>query len=98
MSVYFTAKRGLKLIRWRARRVNAASKWGRERLAAAPIVFGNAMPKSGSHLLTQILEGLTVLGPFVDPGFPPLNRSEANKPLSNQAIQIGLQAMRPEWS
>jgi len=95
MSVYFTAKRGIKLIRWQARRVSCASKWGRARLANAPIVFGNAMPKSGSHLLTQILGGLTVLGPFVDPGFPPVNRSEANKPLSNQAIQTGLQAMRP---
>jgi len=94
MSVFFAAKRGLKLIRWQVRRASTASKWGRARLAASPIVFGNAMPKSGSHLFTQILEGLTDLGPFVNPGFSPVNRSEANKPLSDRAILANIRAMR----
>lgn len=95
MSLFFAVKRGLKLIRWRARRARSASKWGRANLASAPIVFGNAMPKSGSHLLTQILAGLTDLGPFVDPGFPPVNRSEGNQPLAESAIASAVRAMRP---
>ncbi|MEN8172260.1 MAG: sulfotransferase domain-containing protein [Chloroflexota bacterium] len=95
MKYYFSAKRGLKMIRWGARRTGTALKWGPKRLTSSPIIFGNAMPKSGSHLLTQILEGLTQFGPFVDPGFPPVNRSEANHPLSNEAVLANIQAMRP---
>ncbi len=67
----------------------------RETFAAAPRVFGNAMPKSGSHLLTQVLHGLTEIGPFVDPGFPPVNRDEANQPLSEEKIFNGIYRMRP---
>jgi len=35
-----------------------------------PILFSNSFPKSGTHLLTQILAGFTALGPFVDSGLP----------------------------
>lgn len=35
-----------------------------------PILFSNSFPKSGTHLLTQILAGFTTLGPFVDGGLP----------------------------
>jgi len=59
------------------------------------MVFGNAMPKSGSHLLTQVLHGLTKLGPFVDPGFPPVNRDEANQPLPDEKVFNGIYRMRP---
>jgi len=64
-------------------------------LRRAPRVFGNAMPKSGSHLLAQVLRGLTSIGPFVDPGFPPVNRDEANRPLSERKILAGISSMRP---
>lgn len=30
-----------------------------------PVVFGNAMPKSGSHILSQFLEGLSLFSPLV---------------------------------
>ncbi|MBU1661568.1 MAG: hypothetical protein KKD28_08860, partial [Chloroflexi bacterium] len=82
MTFQYTPKHILKQIRWQARRASVALHYGPATLRTAPIVFGNAMPKSGSHLLTQVLEGLTQLGPFVDPGFPPVNRSEGNQPLS----------------
>ena len=88
-------KHYLKQIRWRARRIQAALRWRAGNLRRAPIVFGNAMPKSGSHLLTQILHGLTVLGPFVDPGFPPVNRDEANRPLPEEKVFDGIYRMRP---
>jgi len=83
----------LKQLRWQARRVKAALRWGPGNLRRAPIVFGNAMPKSGSHLLTQVLQALTELGPFVDPGFPPVNRDDANQPLSDNQVLAGIRGM-----
>lgn len=53
------------------------------------------MPKSGSHLLTQILCGLTSLGPFVDPGFPPVNRDEKNHPLPMTVVVENIRMMKP---
>jgi hypothetical protein len=53
------------------------------------------MPKSGSHLIIQILQGLTKIGPFVNPGFPPVNRAEDNQPVSDEAILENLSRMRP---
>ena len=53
------------------------------------------MPKSGSHLLTQVLDGLTELGPFINPGYPPVNRTEKNMPLGLDRVARNLQGMRP---
>lgn len=85
----------LKQIRWRVRRINTSLRWGPRNLHHTPRVFGNAMPKSGSHLLTQVLHGLTDLGPFVDPGFPPVNRNETNQPLAEEKVFDGIYRMRP---
>ncbi len=72
-----------------------ALKWGASDLNKAPIVLGNAMPKSGSHLISQVLHGLPQVGPFVNPGFPPVNRSEDNRKLADNAILANLRRMRP---
>jgi hypothetical protein len=53
------------------------------------------MPKSGSHLVTQVLQGLRHIGPFVNPGFPPVNRGEDNRKLSDEAVLRNIQRMRP---
>jgi hypothetical protein len=95
MSTRSIAKHWLKQLRWRVRRIQTALRWGLGDLQRAPRVFGNAMPKSGSHLLAQVLYGLTELGPFVDPGFPPVNRDEANQPLSEEKVFKGIYRMRP---
>lgn len=78
MKVYYRVKRILKLFRLEIRRLKAARRWGRDALVQSPPIFGNAIPKAGSHLLIQILYGLTEIGPFVKPGFPPVNRFEDN--------------------
>lgn len=80
------AKQPLKSVRWRLRRASAARRYGAEALAEMPIVIGNAMPKSGSHLLSQVLLGLTRLGPFVDPGMQPLTRSVENENLAEGEV------------
>jgi sulfotransferase 6B1 len=36
----------------------------------APILFANSFPKSGTHLLTQVLQGMAKIGPAVDSGLP----------------------------
>ena len=44
----------------------------RTSFAGVPVVFGNAMPKSGSKLLMQILRGLTSLAPLVESSSGPI--------------------------
>ncbi len=88
-------KHRAKTIRHQWRRLAAGVKWGLDQLENNPIVFGNAMPKSGSHLLTQILHGLTRIGAFTNPGYPPVNRDEDNQPLTEAEILANLRNMRP---
>ncbi|MGD9093600.1 MAG: hypothetical protein PVF74_12190, partial [Anaerolineales bacterium] len=95
MNAYFTLKHYLKIGRWRARRGLVALRWGGERSNSVPVVLGNAMPKSGSHLIIQVLQGLTRIGPFVNPGFPPVNRAEDNSILGKDAILANIRRMRP---
>ena len=94
MKPYYRIKRQLKYLRLDLRRMQAARRWGREALAASPSVFGNAIPKAGSHLLIQVLLGLQEIGPFIDPGFPPINRFEGNTRLELEDRIAELNRMR----
>ena len=94
-SQFLKVKHAIKVLRWRGRRFLTDLKWGVGGLRRSPIVFGNAMPKSGSHLLTQVLYGLTSIGPFVNPGFPPVNRDESNQPLADKQIFSNIYGMLP---
>lgn len=84
----------LKMGRWQARRTLAGLRWGSTTQRQVPAVLGNAMPKSGSHLIIQVLQGLVKLGPFVNPGFPPVNRAEDNRKLPPEQILANIQRMR----
>jgi hypothetical protein len=44
--------------------LKSASRWQRLSFTDIPAIFGNAMPKSGSHLVLQILQGLAQTAPF----------------------------------
>ncbi len=88
-------KHEIKRLRYASRRYTAARRWGQANLRSAPAVLGNAMPKSGSHLIVQILEGLVDLGPFVNPGFPPVHRTEKNTRLSDEATLAEVRRMLP---
>jgi hypothetical protein len=94
MGLYYSTKHGLKVVRWQARRAATALRWGPGAAHQTPAVVGNAMPKSGSHLIIQVLQGLTRLGPFVNPGFPPLNRTEDNRKLDDTAILANIRRLR----
>jgi hypothetical protein len=92
---YYALKERAKLRRWRNRRKAVARKYGADTLAGIPVVIGNAIPKSGSHLINQVLSGLPQLGPFVVTGFPPLNRWEDNSKLSPEQVLANIQRLQP---
>lgn len=95
MAASSSLKHSLKTARWRLRRSAAALRWGPAAAKAAPAVLGNAMPKSGSHLIYQVLQGLAEIGPFVNPGFPPVNRTQDNQRLPEGDVLKTIQRMRP---
>lgn len=89
-------KRGMKKVRWVLRRGLVERKWGKDAFSKAPIVVANSIPKAGSHLLTQVIEGLVPVSPLVDPGYPPINRAENNLKLRDEQKMISrLQELRP---
>ncbi|MEA3439617.1 MAG: sulfotransferase domain-containing protein [Chloroflexota bacterium] len=94
MNLYYTTKHRLKVARWKIRRTTTARRWGSNALQNSPAVLGNAMPKSGSHLISQVLQGLPQIGAFVNPGFPPVNRTEDNQILPDTDILRIIQRMR----
>lgn len=61
-----------KLLRRQFRRTRQAFRFHRLNLAGVPMIFGNSFPKSGTHLLTQILTAFSQVSPVVDSGLPPV--------------------------
>jgi hypothetical protein len=59
-----------KLIRRTIRRNKKRLQSNQPPLNASPVFFANSFPKSGTHLLTQILKGFTQIGPAVESGLP----------------------------
>ncbi len=57
-----------RLIRRCLRRTQQTLRYGT--LNGAPILFANSFPKSGTHLLTQVLAGFSKIGTAVDSGLP----------------------------
>lgn len=53
-----------KFLRPMGKTAQAALRWRRLSFDQAPPIFGNSKPKSGSHLLLQILNGLTRIMPY----------------------------------
>lgn len=62
-----------------------------------PMFFGNSFPKSGTHLLTQILAGFTRLGPIVESGLPPVltYEGESGRPRPLARILADLARLLP---
>lgn len=65
--------------------------------ASMPVLFGNSFPKSGTHLLTQILAGFSDLGPVAESGLPPVLtfEGESGRPRSLAAIRSQLARLLP---
>jgi hypothetical protein len=66
-------------------------------LSDAPIFFANSFPKSGTHLLTQVLAGFTQFGPAVVSGLPAVVTFEGitGRQRSQSEIQQELKCLLP---
>lgn len=84
------ARRGL-------RRRAAQQRFPSVPIGKMPILFGNSFPKSGTHLLTQILAGFAGLGPVVESGLPPVLTfaGESGQPRPLKAILADLDRLQP---
>lgn len=63
-----TSKNNQQTLKYKARNtlltLQSIFRWKRLNFNLTPAVFGNAMPKSGSHLVYQILKGITQIAPY----------------------------------
>jgi len=75
------------------RRAAAQRRFPDTSIERMPVLFGNSFPKSGTHLLTQILVGFAQLGPVVESGLPPVltfeGESGAPRPLAAILADLG---------
>lgn len=65
-------KANAKLLRRDLQRLGQMMRYRRYTLDGVPVLFANSFPKSGTHLLTQVLQGFTKIGPAVNSGLPAL--------------------------
>jgi hypothetical protein len=77
-----------RLIRRSMRRLAQMLRYRRFGLADVPVLFANSFPKSGTHLLTQILQGFTRIGPAVDSGLPAIVTFEGDTGRRRPANEI----------
>jgi hypothetical protein len=87
----------LRLLRRGLRRAAAQSRFPRVPMQHMPVLFGNSFPKSGTHLLTQILAGFAQLGPVVESGLPPVltYAGESGEPRPLASILADLARLLP---
>jgi hypothetical protein len=60
----------LRMLRREGRRLMQMTRYRAWAMHSLPILFCNSFPKSGTHLLTQVLSGFTKLAPVVESGMP----------------------------
>lgn len=69
----------------------AVLRWRRLSFNEAPLIFGNSKPKSGSHLLLQILNGFTQIMPYAYTVAEPvrtINREGGRRPVKDVAEDL----------
>jgi sulfotransferase 6B1 len=86
-----------KLARRWLRRLRQSARYGRLSLQDAPVLFANSFPKSGTHLLTQVLQGFPRFTPTVDCGLPAIVtfQGDTGRPRSAGEIIHDLQLLLP---
>ncbi len=86
-----------RLVRRSLRRRAAQRNFPDIAITQMPVLFGNSFPKSGTHLLTQILAGFTRLGPIAESGLPPVLtfEGESGRPRPLATILADLARLLP---
>jgi hypothetical protein len=82
-------------IRWQWRRWRRDLRRGTAERRRLPVVVGNAIPKSGSKLLFNILRGLQDLDAFVDTGLNEIKPYRGGKATPQAWINAELDSLRP---
>lgn len=86
-----------RLARRQARRWGAMLRWRQFSLRGVPVLFATSFPKSGTHLLTQVLEGFTSVGPAVVCGLPAVvtYAGDSGRTRTETEILADLRRLRP---
>src|SRR5512136_901669 len=86
----------LRLIRRALRRLVQSVRYRRS-FDGIPVLFANSFPKSGTHLLTQVLQGFPRFTPTVDSGLPAIVtfQGDTGRPRSSVEIIHDLQRLLP---
>ena len=86
-----------RLARRQARRWGSMLRWRRYSLRGVPVLFATSFPKSGTHLLTQVLEGFTRVGPAVVSGLPAVvtYAGDSGRTRAEAEILADLRRLRP---
>lgn len=82
-------------LRWKWRRALSEIRYGNAAFQDLPIIIGNAIPKSGSTLLFNLLRGFEKLGPFIDTGLPEVKPYTDGQLTDPAWILRELNALRP---
>jgi hypothetical protein len=79
------------------RRIYQMRRYDRWSMKGIPIFFANSFPKSGTHLLTQVLESFPLLGPAVNSGLPAvvMVQGDTGLPRSHQQVVGDLSRLLP---
>jgi hypothetical protein len=87
----------LRLARRSARRLQALAGQRRLSFRGAPVLFANSFPKSGTHLLTQVLQGFPRIGLAAVSGLPAVvtYQGETGRPRSEAEILADLRRLLP---
>ena len=86
-----------KLARRWLRRLRQSVRYRRLSLRGVPVLFANSFPKSGTHLLTQVLQGFPRFTPTIDSGLPAIVtfQGDTGRPRSSGEIIGDLQRLLP---
>jgi sulfotransferase 6B1 len=83
---------GARVVRRSLRRARAVLRWrrqlGRLSLEGVPILFANSFPKSGTHLLTQVLQAIQAVAPVVDSGLPAVVTYQGDSGRQRSQVEI----------
>jgi len=83
-------------LRYGTGKMRALWTWRRFTFHDSPVVFGNAMPKAGSHLLLQLLEGIQRVAPFAPVRSHPIRTITIDgRTRTSVEIQADLGRLRP---
>jgi sulfotransferase 6B1 len=74
-----------------------SARYRRLSIQDVPVLFANSFPKSGTHLLTQVLQGFPRFSPTVDSGLPAIVtfQGDTGRPRSSGEIIHDLQRLLP---